>query len=89
MHDASHAALEKLDRRLAAMSREVGAGYVSLRELLCTGDGCTAAVSSRGKQALIASDVAHLTIPGSEWIVEHAVAPAVVRDAEGGTRGRP
>ncbi len=89
MHDASHAALEKLDRRLAAMSREVGAGYVSLRELLCTGDGCMAAVSSRGKQALIASDVAHLTIPGSEWIVDHAVAPAVVRDAEGGTRGRP
>ena len=89
MHDASHAALEKLDRRLAAMSREVGAGYVSLRELLCTGDGCMASVSSRGKQALIASDVAHLTIPGSEWIVDHAVAPAVVRDAEGGSRGRP
>ena len=88
MHDASHAALVQLDRRLAAMSREVGAAYVSLRDLLCTGDGCLASVSSQGKQALISSDIAHLTIPASEWIVEHAVAPAV-RDADGGRRGRP
>jgi len=46
-------------------------------------------VSAQGKQALISSDIAHLTIPGSEWIVDHAVAPAVVRDAEGGRRDRP
>lgn len=81
MHDSSHAALTELDQRLAAMSREIGAAYLSLRELLCNGDGCLAQVTGRDKPALTAWDSAHLTLPGSQWVVDRGLAPAIVRAA--------
>lgn len=78
LHDPSQLAGEQLDRRMALSFEGGNVRYLSLFKLLCSNAGCMTWVSESGKPALMQWDIAHLTEPGARWIVDHAIAPAVL-----------
>jgi peptidoglycan/LPS O-acetylase OafA/YrhL len=81
LHDPSHAAGKALDRRMAVALAATGAEYISLFDLLCNADGCKTVAEDGPRKELMAWDYSHLTISGAEWIVAHAIVPAVVGGA--------
>lgn len=80
LHDQSEANIGELDRKMRRLAERHRIDYVSLRDELCNAEGCTISVTNAANQsALVSWDSAHLTRPGSEWLMEKAIAPKISR----------
>ena len=79
LHNTTYDSIHTLDQRLATLSQETGAEYLSLLGLLCRGSECRTRLSFGGQDSLVAFDAAHLNPPASRWIGEHLLREPLSR----------
>lgn len=61
---------EALDASLRKFSERVGVNYLSPRQVLCNEQGCLTMIGGR-LDAITSFDRGHLTVPASEFVVQH------------------
>ena len=63
---------EALDASLRKFSEQVGVNYLSPRQVLCNEQGCLTMIGGQ-LDAITSFDRGHLTVPASEFVVQHFV----------------
>lgn len=61
-----------MDAYQAKLARELGIDFISARSVFCNDEGCLARIGPNGAD-LTAFDTGHLTVPGSIFLVDHAL----------------
>jgi peptidoglycan/LPS O-acetylase OafA/YrhL len=64
-------ATQERDELLRTLSSELGAGYLSLVDVLCVGDQCRIRITDRIPEGLVTPDHDHLTADASRYVFEN------------------
>ena len=67
----------KMDATIIA-SRLPGVEYLSLREALCTSEGCLTSVGQQYPNDLVVHDYGHLTKNGASYLAEHSIGQKIL-----------